>query len=219
MQKVDQYIYDKWTEFIRRWIKKQDYKKHKIDFYMKLERLHLFLLIAFGIVAPTIVYIIFGYYFSAGFQVVAWGTITCFWILSMVDTARRTKPRHDLMFSLRKNPAIYNFEKAVMEELFEQGKKSRASELVFFGGFTLVIAIVLALFATAGSKVMAIYFILDLPVYFLKKYTFLVFDFEEPKPRKKAKKSLSEIILRSWQELIGGLAPQPAFARVWIKND
>lgn len=213
--KLDRYILDSLTSFILIWIKKRNYEKHKIDFKIQTQWIQLFMLLLFCITMPVIFYALIGEIISAMLQVVIWGMAALIDYFFIQIAITKTKPDHDRLFSLRKNPAVYENEKRMSEWLFVETRKIRLSVsafLIFILLFYVGLNLLLPYLFNSTQVFVAIFLIVNSALAIIQIYVGNVFDFDEPEPKeKKAKASLTELVLKAWQEFIGGLAPAPNY--------
>lgn len=213
--KIDRFILDQLTAYVRKWIQKKEFKKHKIDFEIECQKVKLCLLFLLAMLIPAMTFLFEGRYFQAGFQASIWSISVAMAYYRLQQILHKTKPEHDLAFSQRKNTAVYEMEKQVLEFVFIKMRKQR----VYF----IVLDFVVSWFFSIGMFLLCFLFsdlqaLLSLVLYFfiepflgiLEQYIFFVFDFDPPEPKKKVRRaSLTEIVLREWQALIGGLSPHP----------
>ncbi len=217
LRKIDRGILNLLTNIVRKWIKKHDYKKHKVDYTINVRKLTLALLFSFALLAPAIIFLMQGKYLNAGFHVSIWSVSVGIAYWRLLKMVREEKPIHDVLFSLRKNPQVYNMEKEVLEFVFIATRRTRVSVAVFTLLIEWFFAVALVLiYFTAPVPVttlpLAVFFFINPFLSTTEQYLFYVFDFDEPEEKKKvAKENISEIFLRAWQNLIGGLAPQPNY--------
>src|SRR3990167_371719 len=127
-----------------------------------------------------------------------------------------TKVWYDQLFAMRKNPQYYQMHKEVLEELFVKSRRRRYSTLGFLVGITILVVALLSMLAFAAgvytdvNTYVSAYLLINCGLSVLQSYIFYVFDFDEPKPKEKRERaSLTEIALREWKNLIGGLNPVP----------
>jgi len=113
---------------------------------------------------------------------------------------------------------FYEFHKQYLEELFVSGRKNRFSMFSFSIGITFFVVFLFCFLSffvkevySGGIFYVSAYLVLNLGFSILRQYIIYVLDFDEPKPKEKRQKSsLTEIVLREWHNLIGGLNPKPA---------
>ena len=214
--KLDRSILDWLTEYIRAWIEKNDYEKHKVDYTIKIQRIRLICLFLMAMLLPGLWFIAMGKFFSGGFHLAIWSISVGMSYYRLQKTIYETKPRHDIMFSARKNPAIYEMEKVVLEHVFIATRKTRILFMSLDFGVSWFLAVSLLLlwaFSPFPSPylITALYFTISPIIELIDQYLFYVFDFDEPKPRKRKKESLTQILLKEWQKIVEGFSPQPNY--------
>lgn len=217
LKKIDRWVLDRLTEYVRRWIKKHDYEKHKVDFTIEVQKVKVVICFVFALALPVVMYFLNGRYLQAGFHAMLWSISVGIYYFQLQNTIHKEKPEHDHIFSLRKNPAVYEMEKSVLEYVFIHRRKQRLSFIAFdFSMAWFLSAGVLALFLISPSSQplssLGIYFFISPVIHTLEQYLIFVFDFDEPEEKKKVvKESITQILLQAWQNLIGGLFPQPNY--------
>ncbi len=214
--KIDRLICDRLTEYVRRWIAKHKFEKHKIDLLLKLERIHTGVIFILAAVLPAIWYLIAGQKISASFHFLLWiGFVALH--LSGMKLTYNLKGFHDYVFSLRKNPAIYEMEKQSVEQYFITSRRKRIEGFAVVTGLTVFISMLLlsldaVLHQVSANTLMVGYFLVSNVLSILQRYVLLVFDFDEPTPKeKKQKDSITDIVKREWQRIVEGLSPQPNY--------
>ena len=212
--KIDRWILNTLTQYVRKWIKKNDFKKHKIDFMLKVELIQIGVVIIFAALLPATWYLIAGQKFSAIAHLTLWLLFTLFYLKGM-NLTLSLKKWHDYIFALRKNPEIYEMEKQATEHYFIESRRRRMEGFAMTIGLTIFISMMLlfldlVLHQISANTLMVAYFLISNFLSILNRYILLVFDFDEPEEKKKvAKESITEVMLKAWQNLIGGLNPIP----------
>jgi hypothetical protein len=215
--KIDRYILAQITVYIQAWIKRHDYKKHKVDFLIKTQYVNLGVIIFWATAMPVIYYLISGQIFNAFFHLAVWGALSVFDYTRIQFTIRDQKAWHDQLFSMRKNPIYYQMQKEVLEQLFEEGRRRRLTMSGFIVLITssVVVALwLLSFLASSGSPAhfVSMYIVWNTLLGIFQTYLNYVFDFDEPTPKeKKAKASLTDLLLKLWNDLAGGFAPAPNY--------
>lgn len=213
--KIDQYLLDKITEHTRRWIAKHAYEKHKVDLTIQVRKVKLWMLFFLCFLLPAMWFIIEGRILMAGFHLLIWSFSVGINYFSLQRLIYQQKPVHDILWASRKNPAVYEMEKAVLAHVFVALRRNRIKFIAFDFSISWFLAAFLTLLmsvasnAPLGNIVIACYFFLSPLIELVEQYLFFVFDFDEPQGKKKVKVSLTEIVKREWQRIVEGFAPQP----------
>lgn len=217
LKKIDRWILNTLTQYVRKWIKKNNFEKHKVDFGIKLEEYTLYSLILFAVVLSGVLYVIQGQMFTAFFHASVWLVLAAFQYVRIIKMRFKDKPWHDQLFSLRKNPQIYQMEKEVLEHVFQLHIKRRLSFVGFHAFITFWIVGALGALTWIGGlgpaiNMTLIYLVIGWATTSISMYLICVFDFDEPEEKKKVvKESLTEMVSREWQRIVEGLAPQPKY--------
>jgi len=219
IKQIDKWFLGVLTQYVRKWIKKNNFEKHKVDFEIRLTELKIVLTFTLAAILPAVFYAAEGHIFSASWHFTVWSMMTGIYVLKLGRKIAEEKPRHDILFSLRKNPQVYQMEKEVLEEVFETMRHRRLPFIFFDFAISWFFCSMWVLFfyftplsTSLPTLFVAVYFFVTPFINAIDMYMIFVFDFDEPDEKKKvAKESISKIFLRAWQNLIGGLAPQPNF--------
>ena len=123
--KLDRFILDQLTEYIKKWIAKNEYKKHKVDFTIKMQWIDLSILILFCIAIPVMLYLAQRQPIIAFIHAFIWGLMALMDYTMILWSIKNLKPFHDQMFAMRKNPIYYNMHKEVLEQMFVEGRRRR----------------------------------------------------------------------------------------------
>lgn len=192
--KIDNWIFKKLSDHVIKYVQKNKYAKHKYDFFVNTKGWEIAywvgaLLFVMGrfILRHIIVGVVVDGIFLAILLVVNYFDYQ----VTLV-----AKERYDILWVHRKNPAVYNVVKETCQVLWEETTQIRRRVLTL--NLTFFILMVF------WNPILA-------PVYLFiiaKPYINYIFDFDEPDKKEKAKESISEVLLRSWQNLIGNINPK-----------
>lgn len=213
--KVDRWFLDQLTDYVKRWIAKREYKKHKFDFLIQLEWMDVILCLVLGTILPVLWYVIAHKYWAATLHLCVWGAFVGMRIMGILTT-QKLKIFHDYFFAMRKNPQIYEIEKEATEKIFLKSRRDR----IFWSISTFTIAVTIgsllimldqAMGQIGASTLMAFFIVIDNVLTTIQRYVIYVFDFDEPEQKKRVKESITELVLREWQRIVGALNPQPNY--------
>lgn len=217
--KADRMVLNVLTRHIQKWVEKREYKKHKIDFLIRAEWLQFALLIVWAIVGPAALYLMQGQLLGAVIHTFFWSMLAVFEWFGIQQTTYKTKPTYDFLFSLRGEPGYNKMHAETLEEMFVENRQSRIEGHAMIFGITAVLFVIASLATRDAPDAMVWqYLVVNAIANRLKIYIGYVNDFDEPKKKKKASESISELVQRLWGDFIGGLTPpQPAFQRITQK--
>lgn len=211
LTKIDTKLFNLVSWFVRRWVARREFKKHKVDFIIRVEWLNFAACIVWATVVPSALYLVAGNGIGAGIHFLLWSVLSASDYFSIQITTYKLKPLHDWLFSMREDPRIYEMEKESLEKAFEESRPRRIKQHLFL---LAVLALCFAITYISGmdsaNAFVMQYLTFTTAVSALKHYTLYVFDFDPPKKRKKASQSISELVARLWGEFIGGFNPLPA---------
>ena len=209
--KIDNFILAQLTIYIKNWIAKHEYKKHKVDFRINTQWAVIILCAVLTIIIPATIYLMKSHPLQALIHTLMWSMSIVINYLHILFIKKNEKLEHDLIFSLRKNPTVYNMEKHVLEKLFIMSRRRRVTFTAIMFGITILISGMMLILASIVNYFVAAFIVLGVIISTLQTYIIYVFDFDEPKPKEKNKKvaSLTEIMQKAWDNL--GLNPSPNY--------
>lgn len=194
LKKIDDVLFKNISKVVNGWVRRKKFKQHKMDFALMMKNWE-----ASWWVAITL-WQAYQYFTKHHLGAVAAQMVLLLFIALLEGTAyammKNQKRNHDVLFANRKNPNVYQMEKIVLELVREQTYKTRV--------FAVVMMLVLAVFVATVNPLL-------LPIYIgggLQIYISLVFDFDEPEQKEKAKESITEILKKSWENLTKEFKPQ-----------
>ncbi len=195
LDKIDNWLIATITKLTVHWIKKNKYTKHHVDFFITMTGWEC----AYWVAQYTFTLFFKGTH-SIGTSVI-WGLVTAV-IIGMeymkIRMLQDIKQAYDELWERRKNPIIYAAVKDLTDHYInaEHHRKQRHVMLIIF----IIATIFLGIFQP-----------LIVPVYLmfiLNSYRDCIFDFDPPeKKEKREKDSVTDLVMNSWKQLIGALAP------------
>lgn len=214
--KIDRFILDQLTVYVRRWMAKHDYEKHKVDFLIQLEKYNFIALLILAMAIPTGILFIEREFLSAGIQAIMWSILGTMGYFLRERTTRDSKEFYDNVYSLRKEPAFTFMYKEVLENLFIENQENRIKTSIFMLTIDIFVACLLFVLSYATnfqnpSNIVAIYILINSFVSLVGRYIGYVFDMDEPAQKKETKESITDIVRQEWEQFIGGLSPTPTF--------
>jgi len=194
MDRIDNWLIKFTTKITVQWIKRNKYKKHKFDFFLTVTAWEC----AYWVAQFMFTYV-------RGPHTV-WVTVAFVFIVSTIAIMEYLKIRmlqdikvaYDELWERRKSPAIYQAIKELTEHYCKENhhRKPRQISIIFLGTFVILLSI----FAPLVAPVY-LFFIFSL-------YQDCIFDFDPPeKKEKKEKSTVTDLVMNSWKNLIGNLAP------------
>lgn len=193
LSKIDKRIYAAMTAYVRRWVKKQKFQKHKFDFLIKVEKIEIGLWIA-GIGWA----VVRAHNVVASVPLALLGLLVVWLAYGSLRHTERMKEAYDILFMHRKHPEIYQAVKEAMEAGFAENSKRRH---LYFVVNLLFFALNITLNPLFAAMILSHTF---------NSYILWVFDFDEPDKKEKEKKeALTEVMQRAFNDLVRGLAPVP----------
>lgn len=196
LKKFDLWLFNLVSAMVVRWVRKNKFAKHKVDFFIMLHDW----LIAYWFVLMFYIIFLGVKHHNAGWAMLTSGVMLL--LVSLGEGSRRLilidkKKEHDILFVHRKNPKIYNTVKELNTLLFKRDW--------VFRKFMLPITIILSAYILSEwpSKFFPM-FLFNL-TYIYQEY---IFDFDEPEKKdKKVEDSVTDVVMGAWKNLIGTLAP------------
>jgi hypothetical protein len=196
LKKIDQFLFDNISKVVVLWVKKQGGKKHKYDFFLKLQSWKIYIWLPVMAYQPAVAFYAhklpaYKILFLMGPMLLMIGLE-----LFLYRILLEQKQDYDILFARRKDPIVYQAVKETCAWLWEKRASSRQKALSLQ-------MVAMVFFAVFNWPVTIIYIILIISLY----ETF-IFDFDDPdKKEKKKTEPLTETMLNAWKNLIGALAP------------
>lgn len=196
IKKLDKWLFDVISHVVVGWVKKKKFAQHKYDFFLMVHdyQIAYFVAVIFFIVSVDI--------YKHHVQVGVIAAITLTVLLGFSEGMRRmdmldSKKKYDIIFVHRKNPEMYNLVKELNQHLYERGWQYRR--------WVIPLTILFLVYVISNHPpFVAPIFLFNIA----QLYESYIFDFDEPeKKEKKQKDSVTDIIMGSWKNLIGTLAP------------
>ncbi len=194
MDKLDNWFIEVITKITVRWIKKHKYTKHKYDFFIVVTGWEM----AYWVAQ-------IGFTFIRGSHSVSrsalWAGVMAFIILMeylKLHQLQSIKQFYDELWERRKNPLVYKAVKDLVEH--NKNETHHRKPRQFMIKMLLGTAILLGILNPLITPVY-LFFVFSL-------YHECIFDFDPPdKKEKKVKDSVTDLVMNSWRNLIGALAP------------
>lgn len=204
------------TQYIRRWVEWQDYKKHKIDFMISMEWVGFYTTVFLGVFLSTALYVVMGSIVTAVVHAILWTVFSVFEWYGVQTTIHRIKPLYDILFSLREEPRWVEAHTRELDIDFNESRDRRMMGVGMLWGFLAVFAPLMHITGYPPDDIMIAMFVITFSISTIKMYIPHVNDFEPPKRKKKASEAISELVARLWGEFVGGFQPmpRPAYAGV-----
>lgn len=199
------------TRIVQWYVQRSDFKKHKVDFEIRMQQILLAFAVLWATIIPGMLYGVAGEVVQGAIHVGMWSMLCVFDYFRMQHTIAREKPMHDLFFSMRENERVYAMQKEVLAEMFVSMRRMRLTMIAMVVGLTIGIVVPLY-FLHPGDwpgNFTSMYLLIGAAFQVIKIYLVYVFDFDPPKKKKKASEKISEMLQRMWADLVGGLSPSP----------
>lgn len=193
LDKIDKAILKLLTKIVIRWEKRHKQKLHKIDFFIMLTGWETVIWMCSIIIPQIYKHSVFSIVVSSVLAT-GIGIMEAFKFMDLKDQ----KVKYDQIWELRKHPEMYKAVKEWCDHNVNEDhhRRPRLTMLKFF-------AVALILLTAVHSIVSLVYI-----SFAFNLYRDCIFDLDEPdKKEKKATEKLTDVLLKSWQSLIGTLNP------------
>jgi hypothetical protein len=210
--KADRLVLRVMTHYVRLWVERWEFKKHKIDFMLRFEWVQFGALVVWALLIPALLFAAEGHIMSGVFHVIMWSVLAAMDLLYMKVSIPGRKAAHDIIFAMREDPGVSKMVAVMLHEEFERSRRSRLAQngvlfVITFGLFGLY----MLLADRSPTDFVWQYIAVNAIANMIRGYIPFVNDFEPPKRKKKASQSITELVERLWGEFLGGLSPVPTY--------